>query len=193
MRQASANLSRASKAAEVCLWGVAILALGYCGSIEVRAWLAQREGDREIDAGNVSSPPRIPAGGIVGRLEIPRLGMSVVVFEGTDTNTLELGAGHWSGSALPGEMGNLVLAAHRDTFFRGLRNIRRDDVVHITTTEGTQRYLVDSTRIVNPSDVEVLAPTSKPSLTLITCYPFEYFGHAPQRFIVRASLNNASY
>jgi sortase A len=89
---------------------------------------------------------------------------------------------------LPGEDGNVVMAAHRDTFFRSLRNIRNHDAVDVATTEGTRHYLVDSTQIVNSNDLAVLAPTAEPSLTLITCYPFEYFGHAPKRFIVRARL-----
>ena len=187
MAQASAKLFRVLKWAEVCLWLVGIVALGYCASIAVSAWRAQRQGNEEIDA-KVSSAPKVAAGSIVGRLEIPRLGTSVVVFEGTDAGTLDLGAGHWSGSPLPGADGNVVMAAHRDTFFRSLRKIRDHDVVNVATTEGTRRYLVDSTEIVNPDDLAVLAPTSEPSVTLITCYPFEYFGHAPKRFIVRATL-----
>jgi LPXTG-site transpeptidase (sortase) family protein len=191
MRQTFGSLLRASKWAEVCLWTAGFLALGYCGSVGIKAWLAQSEGSQEIEAGSGRShphrfAPRSAAGSLVGRVEIPRLGISVVVFEGTDSNILELGAGHWTGSALPGESGNVVMAAHRDTFFRDLRNIRDSDVVNVSTTQGTRRYLVDSTRVVDSHEVGVLAPTPQPSLTLITCYPFEYFGHAPQRFIVRA-------
>jgi sortase A len=174
---------------EGCLWAVAVTALGGCAYIQAKAWIAQIDGNREIDRkeihGSVSSRPA--AGAIVGRLEIPRLGMSMVVFEGTDEETLDLGAGHWSGSPLPGNRGNVVIAGHRDTFFRGLRNIQDRDVVAITTLQGTtQRYRVDSTRVVNPTETGVLAPASQGVLTLITCYPFVYFGHAPQRFIVRA-------
>jgi len=187
MSQTSAKLPRALKGAEVCLWVAGLVAVGYCGFIEIRAWLAQAEGDHEIDTG-AAKMPKVSTGSIVGRLEIPRLGTSVVVFEGTDPGTLDLGAGHWSGSPLPGENGNVVVAAHRDTFFRSLRKIRDQDAVDVATTEGTRHYLVESTQIVNPNDVAVLAPTAEPSLTLITCYPFEYFGHAPKRFIVRARL-----
>lgn len=181
------NLLRASKWAEVCLWGGGISLLGYCAFVEVKAWEAQTRGDQEIDAGAVSTAPRMAVGSIVGRLEIPRLGMSTVVFEGTDAGILDLGAGHWRGSPLPGENGNVVLAAHRDTFFRGLRNIRQHDVVSVDTTRGTRRYEVDSTRVVEPTDTAVLAPTSRSSLTLITCYPFQFIGRAPKRFIVRAT------
>jgi sortase A len=187
MWQTSTKLLRALKWAEVCLWVAGFVAVGYCASIEIKAWLAQTEGNHEIEAG-ISNTPRAATGSIVGRLEIPRLGTSVVVFEGTDAGTLDLGAGHWTGSPLPGEDGNVVMAAHRDTFFRSLRNIRNHDAVDVATTEGTRHYLVDSTQIVNSNDLAVLAPTAEPSLTLITCYPFEYFGHAPKRFIVRARL-----
>jgi sortase A len=187
MWQTSTKLLRALNWAEVCLWVAGFVAVGYCASIEIKAWLAQTEGNHEIEAG-ISNTPRAATGSIVGRLEIPRLGTSVVVFEGTDAGTLDLGAGHWTGSPLPGEDGNVVMAAHRDTFFRSLRNIRNHDAVDVATTEGTRHYLVDSTQIVNSNDLAVLAPTAEPSLTLITCYPFEYFGHAPKRFIVRARL-----
>jgi len=187
-----ANSSRASKWAEGCLWAVAIAGLGDCAYFGARSWVAQTEGNREIAA---AAPARTPLsessrpaqGAIVGRLEIPRLGMSMIVFEGTDDDVLALGAGHWSASPLPGGKGNVVMAGHRDTFFRGLRSIQDHDVISITTLEGTERYEVESTRIVNPTETGVLAPTSKEALTLITCYPFVYLGHAPQRFIVRAN------
>jgi sortase A len=184
---------RVSKGAEGCLWAVAITALGGCAYVEMRAWIAQAEGNRELNELK-SAPPADPShhsrpatGAIVGRLEIPRLGMSMVVFEGTDADILDVGAGHWTGSPLPGGQGNVVVAGHRDTFFRGLRNIRNHDVVAVSTVSGTERYEVESTRVVHPTDLRVLAPTSGAVLTLITCYPFVYVGHAPQRFIVRAS------
>lgn len=181
---------RASKWAEGCLWAVAITTLGGCAYLEAKARIAQIEGSRELDRKDLhaAAGSRPAAGAIVGRLEIPRLGMSMVVFEGTGEDTLDVGAGHWSGSPLPGNGGNVVIAGHRDTFFRGLRNIQDRDVVAITNLQGTtQRYQVESTRIVNPKETGVLAPASQAVLTLITCYPFTYLGHAPQRFIVRAN------
>lgn len=184
---------RASKWAEGCLWAVAVLTLGGCAYVGIKAWIAQAEGSREFNelrsapSAHDSRGLRPAVGSIVGRLEIPRLKMSMVVFEGTDQDTLSLGAGHWSGSPLPGGAGNVVMAGHRDTFFRGLRKIQNHDVVEVSTVHGTERYRVESTRVVNPTDTRVLAPTSQPVLTLITCYPFVYLGHAPQRFVVRAS------
>ncbi len=185
-----ANSLHASKWAEGCLWAVGVATLGDCGWIAAKAWVTQTEGGREIvdaHAGSQISGGQRPAvGSLVGRLEIPRLGMSTVVLEGTDGDVLDLGVGHWSGSPLPGDKGIVVMAAHRDTFFRGLRNIQQHDVVAITTPRGTHRYEVESTRVVNPAETGVLAPTPEAVLTLITCYPFVYLGHAPQRFIVRA-------
>jgi sortase A len=94
--------------------------------------------------------------------------------------------GHIPGTPLPGQQGNVGLAGHRDTFFRGLRNIQKDDEITLTTLHGSYRYRVDSTRIVRPEDTKVLAATADDFLTLVTCYPFYFVGPAPKRFIVRA-------
>ncbi len=173
------------------LFAVGLVILGYCGAYYLNLCLQQNRGDRELDRilSNRQAPaarPVIPEGGLVGRVEIPKLHLSAVVFQGTDDNVLDRGVGHVDSSALPGQPGNVVLAAHRDTLFRSLRNIQKGDTVHVATAYGTRTYTVDSTEIVNPTDVSVMAPTPKPTLTLITCYPFYYVGHAPKRFIVRA-------
>ena len=99
-----------------------------------------------------------------------------MVFEGADQDVLERGAGHLPGSALPGNRGNTVLAAHRDTFFRSLRGIRVGDRVKIHQPQGDNVYIVKSARVVEPNQVDVLYPTAEPALTLITCYPFRYIG-----------------
>lgn len=172
-----------------CLWTAGFVALGYCAYVQIEAWTAQTKGNQDLDHSlhvTRTSPATLPEGTLVGRLEVPRLGMSVVIFEGTGDNILAIGAGHLPGSPLPGQNGNVVLAAHRDTFFRPLRKIHPHDLLTVTTTEGTRQYQVESMRIVNPNQTEVLAPDSQSVLTLITCYPFEYFGHAPRRFVVRA-------
>lgn len=126
------------------------------------------------------------SGDLIGRIEIPRLHMSDLVLEGTNPKVLRVAAGHIRGTALPGETGNVGIAAHRDTFFRPLRNVRLQDEVVVTTSYGRFRYIVDKLDIVDPSDVQVLHPTSDPELTLVTCYPFTYIGPAPKRFIVHA-------
>ena len=125
-------------------------------------------------------------GGVVGRLEIARLGVSVMVVEGVDDSDLKRAVGHIPGTALPGEPGNVGIAGHRDTFFRPLRSIQRDDTITLSTLQGTYRYRVVSTKVVRPEDIQVLYPTGRDSLTLVTCFPFYYVGSAPKRFIVRA-------
>jgi sortase A len=128
----------------------------------------------------------------MGRIDIPRLGVSAIVRAGSDTRTLRLAVGHIPGTALPGDAGNVGLAGHRDTFFRQLRNIKTDDLIRIATPDGEYAYRVERTTIVNPQDVWVLDPTDHGVLTLVTCYPFSYVGSAPQRFVVRARLEPPS-
>jgi sortase A len=130
--------------------------------------------------------PAVRRGDAVGELNIPRLHLSVMVFEGDDTGILKIGAGHIPGTALPPGNGNIGVAAHRDTYFRPLRVIRPHDLITLRTPAGTSRFAVTSTEIVRPSDVEVLAQAPGRDLTLVTCYPFSYIGHAPRRFIVHA-------
>jgi sortase A len=130
-------------------------------------------------------PPKLSEGELVGRLDIPRLGVSAIVLEGVGSTTLRRGIGHIPGTDFPQSSGNIGIAGHRDTFFRPLKDIQRDDVIQLRTPEGTYRYRVDWTRIVLPEDGEVLDEPG-PALTLVTCYPFFYVGSAPKRFIVRA-------
>ena len=123
----------------------------------------------------------------VGELSIPRVGLSAVVLHGADSRTLARGPGHVETTALPGEPGNVVIAGHRDTFFRSLQFVKRGDDVFLDSPRGRRRYRVDSLTIVSPRDVRVLAPTRTDTLTLITCYPFWVWGSAPDRYIVRAT------
>jgi sortase A len=132
-------------------------------------------------------PPVIPEGGLIGRIEIPRIKVSAIVREGVNGKTLSHAVGHVPETAMPGRPGNVGIAAHRDTFFRGLRNIRKGDVITMETPNGTYEYAVDSLKIVMPENIEVLDPTPTQVLTLVTCFPFDYVGSAPKRFIVRAT------
>lgn len=125
-------------------------------------------------------------GSLVGRIEIPRIDLSAIVLEGVDKKTLRRGVGRIPDTALPGDGGNVGLAAHRDSFFRGLKDIRKNDIITLKTLDDTYYYKVDWTEIVLPQDTRVLEGSSVPELTLVTCYPFYYVGSAPQRFIVRA-------
>ncbi|MGD0470816.1 MAG: class D sortase [Terriglobales bacterium] len=121
-------------------------------------------------------------------LSIPKLGLCVPVFEGTDELTLNRGVGRIAGTARPGEQGNIGVAGHRDGFFRGLKDIQMGDRIELAVLRRTFVYTVDNVAVVKPSDVGVLQTKPKPSLTLVTCYPFYFVGDAPQRYIVRASL-----
>lgn len=147
-----------------------------------RTLMGQRKERRKLHV--VSAKP----GELLGRIDIPRIHLSAMVLEGVDSNTLRFGAGHVQGTALPGDKGNIAIAAHRDTFFRPLRDIRPNDTILLTTIAGVYRYRVEGTEIVDPSDVQVLRRTRDSQLTLVTCYPFYYLGSAPKRFIVHTRL-----
>jgi sortase A len=126
----------------------------------------------------------------LGVIEIPSLGLQVPILEGTDDLTLDRGVGHIAGTALPGEAGNIGIAGHRDGFFRGLKDIRVGDTIDLQSQQGKLHYRVDELQIVSPDEVSVLEPRTKPSLTLVTCYPFYFVGSAPSRYIVHATLAN---
>jgi sortase A len=170
--------------------GCAVLLLGYGAFVLTDAWLFQRResGHFERLREQHATVPVALTGqrGLLGRLEIARLGLSVMVVEGDDHRTLRRAVGHIPGTSLPGQIGNMALTGHRDTFFRPLRNIRTDDVIMLTTLQGQFRYRVRSTQVVSPDNVTVLDPSPNQTLTLITCHPFYFVGAAPDRFIVHA-------
>jgi len=149
--------------------------------------VSPREGEAPSQYATIPEAKPLLPSALIGRLEIPRLGLSVMVREGADNGTLRKAVGHIPGTALPGVIGNVALAGHRDTFFRPLRNIKKGDDIDLQTERGTYRYVVESTKIVGPRDVGVLAASGGETLTLVTCYPFYYVGSAPKRFIVRAT------
>jgi sortase A len=136
--------------------------------------------------------PEAPLTDLVGRIEIPRLNLRAIIAEGIDARTLRHAVGHLPGTAMPGQQGNMVLAGHRDTFFRALKNIRAEDIVRITTPRGRFEYIVEATAVVEPTRTDVLDATPEPSVTLVTCYPFYLVGDAPDRFVVRARLIGAN-
>jgi sortase A len=125
-------------------------------------------------------------GALLGRVAVKRVGLSAFVLEGTSERCLEQGAGHVTGTALPGGGGNVVIAGHRDSVFRPLRHIELGDIVTLSTPTTTRRYAVDSIYTVTPEDTAVLEPSKDAELTLLTCYPFRYVGSAPMRFVVKA-------
>jgi sortase A len=202
---ATPRLARRWQWLERLLFVVGFALLGYYGYVTLEARLYQAFENRELDAILASAPrhagestataadgrvskrrePPLP-GSVIGRIEIPRLGVSTVIRAGSDAKTLRLAVGHIPGTALPGDDGNIGLAGHRDTFFRRLRDIAPDDEIRVVTPEGTYRFRVQRTNVVWPRDTWVLDDAGEPVLTLVTCYPFTYVGSAPQRFIVRA-------
>ncbi len=125
---------------------------------------------------------------VIGRLEIPRLDLRVIIREGISESTLRRAAGHLPGSAMPGQEGNFTVAGHRDTFFRPLRAITRQDEILVRTREKLFRYEVESVMVVQPEHTEVLQSGGEAVCTLVTCFPFDYVGPAPRRWIVRARL-----
>jgi len=178
-------------------WIAGAMLCGWYAGVYFQQRRFQAEENSRLEAALRSSPPReLPGppahwsrpatGSLVGRLEIPRLRLSAIVLEGSDSRTLDLGVGRIPETAEPGESGNIVLSAHRDTFFRPLRGIRKGDRIAMVTRGGSYQYVVDWTAVVDPADTATLKATPIRSLTLVTCYPFRYVGPAPQRFIVRA-------
>jgi sortase A len=173
---------------------IGLLALSYVGYMLLDARFYQARQDRRLEQALNGVHPAwtetlvIPVrdGSPLGRIEISRVGLTAIVQEGVNEGTLRRAVGHIPGTALPGQRGNVALAGHRDTFFRGLRQIRKDDEITLTTLTGSYRYRVESTRVVEPEATEVLDDAETEILTLVTCYPFNFVGSAPQRFIVRA-------
>lgn len=121
-------------------------------------------------------------------LRIRKINLEVPVFNDTDDLTLNRGVGRILGTARVGESGNLGIAGHRDGFFRGLESISPGDVIELIRPGHADEYAVKEIRIVTPDDVSVLDPTPMPTLTLVTCFPFYFVGHAPKRYIVTAPL-----
>jgi sortase A len=136
--------------------------------------------------GTTVAPATAP-GTVLGQFEVPRLGLSYVLLEGTDNKTLGRSVGHVEGTGLPGSAGNIGIAGHRDTHFRKLEWIHRDDEIVVTSRDGTRDvYSVEWSRLFAPGDIQVLDESHGPAVTLITCFPFEYVGSAPLRLVVRA-------
>jgi sortase A len=151
------------------------------GSPDFRLWSEQRIKGYEESLAEHFAPA-------IAILRIPKVHIEVPVLEGTDDLTLNRGVGHVAGSANPGENGNMAIAGHRDGFFRGLKDVGLGDTIELETPKATETYIIDRITIVDPSDVSVLKPRGRGSLTLVTCYPFYFVGSAPQRYIVQASV-----
>jgi len=198
MARAHPPNSRSIRTSRLLRWISSLLllagtaALAYAAYVIVSARYFQVTEAAKFDAlavrPNLRPAPRaVVHGGVIGMLEIPRLSVNAIVVQGDSSDVLRRAVGHIPGTPLPGQPGNVALAGHRDTIFRPLRNIAAGDLIELRTDTGVIRYRVSSTKIVPPSDVAVLESRGQNELTLVTCYPFYYVGHAPKRFIVTAS------
>ena len=204
------------KIAEAVLWVIAVCSIGYCSVAYAGAAVHQfrqrellnsaslpgRSSHAALDAQNSGSDTvaRVAAAtndpflrnGLLGTIEIPRLDISSVVEEGVDDSTLWEAVGHIPGTALPGQNGNSALAAHRDTYFRGLGDVQVGDLVVFHSPYANFRYRVESMKIVDAGATDALPDSATPTLSLITCYPFHYIGPARQRFVATARADFAS-
>jgi sortase A len=177
--------------------------LGYCALSGLDAAITQASLARSFEqsriATNVAARPsmNVPTvhagrdesqlrGGVAVRLEVPRVGISAFVLDGVGSRTLRGGLGHVPGTSWPGQSGNIVIAGHRDTFFRPLCKIEMCDEVLLDAADRTYHFVVSSIEVVDPHDVSALRFHGKNELTLVTCYPFFYIGPAPKRFVVHA-------
>jgi len=188
----------ASRARFVLNWLATVLMVGglaavmLCGWFIAQAYTFQREAKAElahvISTRLVFHARRHPVQDtdFLGQIDIPRIGLSAIILEGSQDRTLRFGVGHNSGTALPGKPGNIALAGHRDIFFRPLREIHKNDEIRLTTLAASETYRVDWMNVVGPDNTEVLKDGSRPTVTLVTCYPFHFVGPAPKRFVVRA-------
>jgi sortase A len=177
-------------------WAYQLVAVRYYQAKEIERFSQSRSEVQSAGRDSLSDSlttverPYPSRGSAVAMLAIPRLGMEMMVVEGAEERELKLGPGHIRGTSLPGDGGNVGVAGHRDTFFRPLQFIRRDDTIKVTTREREFQYRVISTQIVEPDDIQVLNPLGHETVTLVTCYPFDFLGAAPKRFIVRADCGD---
>ncbi len=148
------------------------------------------DGGHDMTPATTASISPLKPGDWVARLEAPSVGLEATVIEGSSNRMLARAAGHIEYTPLPGAAGNVGIAGHRDTTFRPVRHLEVGDTLILRTATAIFHYEVERTFVVDPTDVRVLDPTSRPSLTLVTCYPFTFVGHAPQRYIVRAVLRD---
>jgi len=191
-----------SKRVERVFWVITAIALGIYALSIAETWLYQAYLNWEfaetlkppaarldgISPSTATDHLRLVEGQAIGRLEIPAISLSAMVAEGVETSTLRRSIGHIPGTSLPGAQGNVAISAHRDTFFRHLGKLQKGDLISIDTLDGTFEYAVESTNIVDPDERAVLRDIGRPTLTLITCYPFYFVGSAPKRFVVHAGL-----
>ncbi len=183
---------RAFRAAHYLFLVAGIILIAFAGYAVLDEYWFQKIETSKFEA--ISAPAKLAAikpvpvadGGVIGELEVPRLGLKAIVIQGDSEKQLRRAIGHLPETAMPGEAGNVALAGHRDGLFRPLRKVRPGDSIILRTPDREFQYQVEWTAVVPPTAVRVLQPTSEPALTLVTCFPFYYVGAAPERFVVRA-------
>jgi sortase A len=194
MSQREEITRRALRAASYTLLVAGILALGYAGyAVLDQYWYQEAETSKFETVSPTAEPraikvARIADGGVIGEIEVHRLGLKAIVVQGDSERLLRRAVGHLPETALPGEAGNVALAGHRDGLFRPLSNVQPGDSITFSTPNREFQYQVEWTAVVPPTAVGVIQPTSEPALTLVTCFPFYYVGAAPERFVVRARI-----
>ena len=197
-----------SRSIELLLWTVAAVCFGATAWGAAAAFQATQDASKFVTTEPASRPSDAaagiarpasaepangsltiaPPGQVIGRIHIGALGLSVPITTGIETSSLLRGVGHVEGTALPGGLGTLALAGHRDTYLRPLEHVEPGMDIEVIDVTGTYHYIVDNSEIVTPQQVDVLSIRSRPELVLITCYPFHYVGAAPDRFVVHAHL-----
>jgi sortase A len=178
--------------------GMILLFLGARDVFEAR--FGQTEAEHAFENVSVAKPspfrqkmqPKVQLGEAIAKLIIPRLALELYVVEGDGATELRRGPGHLAGTAMPGQNGNCIIAGHRDTHFRALKDIRKGDEIILQTRAGNYTYWVNGTQVVSPTNSDSLKPTGDAELHLITCYPFYYLGSAPKRFVVQAQLQDGA-
>ena len=174
------------------IWiAIGIALLGYVGyeygSMHFEQQSLSAQWERQ-NAARTASTYSVPAVDELTRLSVPKIGLDAVIVEGTSYRQLKVAPGHITGTSVPGENGNSVISAHRDTFFRHIYELQKGDDILVRRGGQVYKFQVTGKRIVGPDDVSVLKPTPDTELTLLTCYPIYYIGPAPERLVVFSKL-----
>jgi sortase A len=177
---------RTRRTLEIAFWASALV----CGIYLTHVGYAVHAASHRAAIVTTAPPVQqtLAEGAVLGEMQIPALHLSVPVIEGDSTASLLRGVGHIRGTVLPGGLGTVGLAGHRDTFLRKIAVIQPHTIIEVSRGDDRYRYMVDSTKIVHPEDVQILETADTPELVVVTCYPFHYIGAAPLRFIVTAHL-----
>ncbi|HWJ76942.1 MAG TPA: class D sortase [Niallia sp.] len=168
-----------------------ILGLGFVITVYLSYEKVQSEIKRPVSYQSVSISKPVPSfqkGDKIGTMFLPRTKEYIPIYEGTEPDILADGAGHYEKSSIPGLGNHVILSGHRDTYFKGLKELKKNDLIFLETNNGNFEYKIKKFSIVSSKDSTILTPKSKPILTLTTCYPFSFIGNAPKRYIVTAEL-----